>query len=313
LSGGYRYGFNGQEKSDEIFEGSTTALFWQYDSRLGRRWNLDPKPTIGISDYAVNGNNPIIFIDPLGDFKTKFGAKVYKFFHGGEVKHQENGAHKGEWYVSKKGESSVGSDGSVTVSSIAVYNNKISSTAEYIRGGLTAYKDFIGFVHSWNPKTKFYGQDDFETQQLMTSPGMQKGMDKLKTEINNNTYDWREGTQFPYSFSPNIKKVLKDIAHFRNPLNSISQENKDAHVDVFKTQSWQKLYLGGYSGRMWKISSDMVLVEVQNYTTANSFMIHLGEKLFDEDGAKKFNYFWETYTPFFHKNEQVFIFTMPLK
>ena len=37
---GYRYGMNGQEKTDEIHNGHYTAEFWEYDSRLGRRWNL---------------------------------------------------------------------------------------------------------------------------------------------------------------------------------------------------------------------------------------------------------------------------------
>ena len=64
---GYRYGFNGQEKSDEIGEGFTTAEFWEYDSRIGRRWNLDPKPTIGRSEYETFFNNPIFFIDINGD------------------------------------------------------------------------------------------------------------------------------------------------------------------------------------------------------------------------------------------------------
>ena len=43
-SSSYRYGFNGQEKSTEIVpnESSYTAEFWQYDSRIGRRWNVDP-------------------------------------------------------------------------------------------------------------------------------------------------------------------------------------------------------------------------------------------------------------------------------
>jgi LysM repeat protein len=65
----YRYGFNGQERSDEIAgEGNhTTALFWEYDTRLGRRWNLDPKPNPSISSYATFANNPIWFSDPLGD------------------------------------------------------------------------------------------------------------------------------------------------------------------------------------------------------------------------------------------------------
>ena len=67
----YRYGMNGQEKDDEITNVSgshTTALYWEYDTRLIKRWNLDPKPTIGISDYACFKNNPILFSDPFGDW-----------------------------------------------------------------------------------------------------------------------------------------------------------------------------------------------------------------------------------------------------
>jgi hypothetical protein len=63
----YRYGFNKQEKSDEIAIGLTTALYWEYDSRIGRRWNIDPKPTIGMSDYSTFNNNPNSNSDVLGD------------------------------------------------------------------------------------------------------------------------------------------------------------------------------------------------------------------------------------------------------
>jgi len=65
----YRYGFNGQEKSDESKgDGNRyTAQFWEYDSRIGRRWNKDPKPDMSISHYAVLGNSPIWFADPFGD------------------------------------------------------------------------------------------------------------------------------------------------------------------------------------------------------------------------------------------------------
>ena len=73
----YRYGFNGQEKDNEVSgEGnSNTAEFWQYDTRLGRRWNLDPKPQISISDFATFGNNPIKFNDILGDEFDKKSSK----------------------------------------------------------------------------------------------------------------------------------------------------------------------------------------------------------------------------------------------
>lgn len=48
----YRYGMNGQEKDDEIAQGIYTAMYWEYDIRIGRRWNLDPKPFVGISYYS---------------------------------------------------------------------------------------------------------------------------------------------------------------------------------------------------------------------------------------------------------------------
>jgi len=65
----YRFGFNGQEKDDEVsgIGNMNTAEFWEYDTRLGRRWNLDPKPQISISDYACFNNNPIWHNDILGD------------------------------------------------------------------------------------------------------------------------------------------------------------------------------------------------------------------------------------------------------
>ncbi len=65
----YRYGMNGMEKDDEIAGSgnSYTAEFWQYDSRLGRRWNIDPVVKPWESSYATFLENPIRVIDPNGD------------------------------------------------------------------------------------------------------------------------------------------------------------------------------------------------------------------------------------------------------
>jgi hypothetical protein len=65
---GYRYGFNGQEKSTEIDPNGNgyAAEFWQYDSRLARRWNVDPVFKEYESPYASFGNNPIWLIDRNG-------------------------------------------------------------------------------------------------------------------------------------------------------------------------------------------------------------------------------------------------------
>ena len=81
----YRYSINGQEKSDELNENLTTALYWEYDSRIGRRWNGDPKPNTAISPYATFENNPIFNTDPLGDSIPRINASLSQF------KYSQNG------------------------------------------------------------------------------------------------------------------------------------------------------------------------------------------------------------------------------
>lgn len=96
-SGSYNYGFNGQLKDDEVYGAmgtSYTAEFWQYDARVGRRWNLDPVPQVGISDYAAFGLNPIANVDPNGAYffglfgstsKQRQAADTYAAQNGGTV------------------------------------------------------------------------------------------------------------------------------------------------------------------------------------------------------------------------------------
>jgi len=65
----YSFGMNTQEKDDEIYGvgNSYSAEYWQYDARLGRRWNNDPRSNPSVSVYACFGNNPIWFSDVAGD------------------------------------------------------------------------------------------------------------------------------------------------------------------------------------------------------------------------------------------------------
>ena len=66
----YLFGFNGQEKDNELYgEGNAyTAEFWEYDPRIGRRWNLDPVFNPIESPYATFHNGPIFYSDPNGDW-----------------------------------------------------------------------------------------------------------------------------------------------------------------------------------------------------------------------------------------------------
>ncbi|MCD6011792.1 MAG: hypothetical protein K0Q79_1654 [Flavipsychrobacter sp.] len=65
----YQYGYNGQLKVNEWAGAGNhnTAKYWEYDTRLGRRANLDPKPNEWESPYSCFGGNPIWRSDVNGD------------------------------------------------------------------------------------------------------------------------------------------------------------------------------------------------------------------------------------------------------
>jgi RHS repeat-associated protein len=67
--GGYRFGYQGSEKDDEIAGTGNiyTTYFRQLDVRIGRWWSYDPKPNASLSPYASMGCNPIIYNDPWDD------------------------------------------------------------------------------------------------------------------------------------------------------------------------------------------------------------------------------------------------------
>jgi hypothetical protein len=73
---GYRYSHNSHEKEDALFKGAQSAEYWMYDSRIGRRWEMDPLAYEWQSPYAAFNNSPLYFADPLGlkgDDKNKAG------------------------------------------------------------------------------------------------------------------------------------------------------------------------------------------------------------------------------------------------
>lgn len=76
-SSSYRYGYNGQEKSEEIHAYDFGARI--YDSRLGRFQSLDPysKEYPMFSNYSYAANSPMILTDKEGKFLgTLLGAVI---------------------------------------------------------------------------------------------------------------------------------------------------------------------------------------------------------------------------------------------
>ncbi len=67
-SNDYTFGFNGQERETEINSGTYSATNWIYDSRLGIRKERDQIEEVGVSPYATFRNNPILNIDPDGNW-----------------------------------------------------------------------------------------------------------------------------------------------------------------------------------------------------------------------------------------------------
>jgi hypothetical protein len=85
----YRYTHDGHEKENELFTGAQSSEHWMYDSRIAKRWGLDPIVKPFESSYATFGNNPILFVDQNGldwFYYQKFGEASPRWhWHNGSV------------------------------------------------------------------------------------------------------------------------------------------------------------------------------------------------------------------------------------
>jgi hypothetical protein len=133
---GYRYSINGQEKEKDINKNVTTALYWEYDSRIGKRWNIDPKPNPGLSVYSSFGDNPIITLDFLGD--------TTKFFGNNGLLLYQNNKDKGTflYVVANEQYQSLNTK----------FKNKEKLTSELIKIGIKAYATQDDAAAAWAPE-----------------------------------------------------------------------------------------------------------------------------------------------------------------
>ncbi len=74
-SDSYRFGFNGQEKDDEVHNSTGNSYDFGariYDPRVGRWWGVDPLAVKypDLSPYSFVANSPILFIDPRAPLRT---------------------------------------------------------------------------------------------------------------------------------------------------------------------------------------------------------------------------------------------------
>jgi len=89
-SGEYRYGFNGMEKDDEVKGSGNSYDFGarMYDPRIAIWLKVDPRAADlpGYSPYSYAAGNPVLYIDPNGEFPFTFHMRTFApfdYFGGG--------------------------------------------------------------------------------------------------------------------------------------------------------------------------------------------------------------------------------------
>ena len=148
----YRYGFNGQEKSTEIngSENLYTAEYWEYDSRIGRRWNPDPVIKPWESPYAALSNNPIFNIDPNGDSDS-----TYKTPGGGTLNAESSTAETYDGKAYKVGNVTV-QPAKGTLRSFRESNGgEPGETSRFVATFNTKSGEFSGYVWDGNMKDTY--------------------------------------------------------------------------------------------------------------------------------------------------------------
>ena len=151
----YRFGFNGIHKENEVagVGNHYSALFGEYNPRIVYRWNTDPKPTIGISPYAMFKGNPIWYKDPLLDDPNdpigslaKLARSAISLYHSAQV------VFGVVAHVADK------------VNTAAKYVNKHTTPAQRQSAQLTAE-----FMFGFGPQVRHLDESSPITQDLMKS------------------------------------------------------------------------------------------------------------------------------------------------
>jgi len=246
-SNDYKYGFNGMERDDEVSgEGNSyTAEYWQYDPRLGRRFNVDPVVKIYLSPYAVLHNCPILFMDPLGDddFFDSKGTYLGTTGNGkGSVIRIVNEGVTLEVAKTDLTKTKTLSELDVSKSEIGIKNRVLVTTIVLYYTGPIDIKKIGTFDTENEGKLAQYNRGTGEIE-IAISP---KGINKTLDDVNN------------------LKTTLiHENEHFKDKSTSRQLYHYKAIVAEFKSESWEntsEAYKNGaigYAMSMFKDAATM--------------------------------------------------------
>jgi hypothetical protein len=187
----YRYGgSNGQEKTDEVAGNGNhyTAEYWEYDTRLGRRWNLDPVMKEYESPYACFANNPIWLVDLNGADSSLYNSATGAFITKGVTPQDDKTAiwtvdplakgydKENPWKTAQKLTYTVGGDTKEKgVKGFRLRKNHPLAGKGWKAGGqvfeedlLDMTKEFNNTVNKWKPSFERIGKEwDAQAQKML--------------------------------------------------------------------------------------------------------------------------------------------------
>ncbi len=280
------------EKDDEVSgDGNAyTAMFWEYDPRLGRRWNVDPITFPWQSGYSVFNNQPVYYTDPLGLYGTKRESNQMKRAakRNGETladrksyNTREDGS--GEWgfnRISSEGEvvgtfskkyfgekgvkisdpSNLGRDKNLFV-------ELISEPISGISGDLQSIAQLFSFFSGLGKEKTYYGPKSGYSEQMTGAPMLFGIIDEyiISGEFANGEV-FIKGTDF----SP--QKINKDFEQFKKDWNEFGAK---VHKDIVTNANLPRLSIGGYSVVIQPTDAEgIVNISLRNGMTKHSFFLH---------------------------------------
>jgi hypothetical protein len=255
----YKYGMNGQEKDIEIAEGVYSAMYWEYDSRLGRRWNIDPVVKPFESPYASFGDNPILNVDINGD----------------DIGVGTTGDHKGK----AKDETSEKAFNDFMDSFKKIFNGKVDIetndfgvnsvtkiTGLKVKEGAKLNKkeqasfDYLSKIASSTVSTLWVGLADYITDDDITTTQLFSGKDE------NSSKDFGDYGYFKADivFNPSLVKSVDKLGSFINSgsIINLGLARQTGNLESYKKATGfdvDKISYSPYSVGMWHNYSSTVI------------------------------------------------------